>query len=134
MGSGRNESYEGYEGQEGVWNRRNGGRDESYEGHEGYKGQEGVPNRRNSGRDEGYEGYEGQKRFQNRRDGGRNESYEGYEGCEGQEGVRCTASACAELAALTKGKLLRSWSFMVQQGLFVHSLCVGHQTCIFWRP
>merc|ERR1712037_866512 len=73
------------------------------------------------------------KRFQNRRDGGRNESYEGYEGCEGLAGVRCTASACAELAALTKGKLLRSWSFMVQQGLFVHSLCVGHQTCIFWK-
>merc|ERR1712222_259344 len=96
--SGRNESYEGYEGQEGVWNLRNGGRDESYEGHEGYKGQEGVPNRRNSGRDEGYEGL---------------------------AGVRCTASACAEFAALTKGKLLRSWSFMVQQGLFVHSVCVG---------
>merc|ERR1712037_963444 len=100
----------------------------------GCKGQEGVPNRRNSGRDEsyeGYEGYEGQKRVQNRRDGGRNESYEGYEGCEGYEGyeglagMRCTASACAELAALTKGKLLRSWSFMVQQGLFVHSVCVG---------
>merc|ERR1712226_1803694 len=106
-------------------------------GHEGYKGQEGVPNRRNSGRDEsyeGYEGYEGQKRVQNRRDGSRDEGYEGYEGYESLAGVRCTASACAELAALTKGKLLRSWSFMVQQGLFVHSLCVGHQTCIFWRP
>merc|ERR1712032_386199 len=32
----------------------------------------------------------------------------------------CTASERAELAALTKDKLLRSWSFMVQQGPFFH--------------